>query len=264
MYSRRLKDLTFIKILGTDDNRKIKVVRMKSVQNAGFETEKKYIPEETLHYDHKLEESISRAKTKIFEIAFCNSWDFFLTATLDPAKYDRTDLERFHKDFTKWLSNQGQKYKTKIDFLLIPEKHSDGQSWHIHGLLRGVPLSALHQFTKGDIMGKKLAEKVLNGDVVYNWIDYQRKFGFCDLEPIRSPEAVSKYVTKYICKDLAKSVSEVGAHLYYHSRGLKTAETIKKGMMSANITPDFENEFVQIVECPYSDENLSNWLSLLY
>ena len=113
-------------------------------------------------------------------------------------------------------------------------------------------------------MGKGLAEKVKNGDKVYNWLAYAKKFGFCDLERIHNPEAVSKYITKYITQDLAKSVTEINAHQYYHSRGLKTAEVIKKGTMSANIVPDFENEYCRILTCAYDEDLLNLLLSKIY
>ena len=263
MLSNRVQNVAYIKILGTENHKKIKIVRLRSVLNSGFEVDKNYISDCVSNNDCKLDESISRAKSKIFELAFCNNWDYFFTATLDPSKYDRTNLELFHSDLTQWLRNQGKKNGKKIDFLLIPELHSDLKSWHMHGFISGVSISDLKQFVYGDKMGQSLVQKVLNGDIVYNWLSYSKKFGFCSLEPIKSPEAVSKYVTKYICKDLAKSVSEVGAHMYYHSRGLKTSELIKKGMMSAHITPNFENEYVQIVEIPFSDEAFKYWLSLI-
>jgi hypothetical protein len=95
-------------------------------------------------------------------------------------------------------------------------------------------------------MGLKLAEKVKRGDLVYNWLPYLKKFGFCDLEPVRSHEAVSKYMTKYISKSLDNSVRELGAHMYYCSRGLNRAKQIKKGTMFADIAPDFVNDYCRI------------------
>lgn len=64
----------------------------------------------------------------------------------------------------------------------------------------------MKQFVVGDVMGKALAEKVKKGDVVYNWLPYAKKFGFCDLEPIRNAEAVSKYIMKYINKILLRAL----------------------------------------------------------
>lgn len=249
-------DQTILKVYGYGENKKIKVIRMNLLRTAGVEDDEEYrAPKGSVH-DSKLEKNIQRAKNIIFEYAFCNPWDWFFTGTLDPKKYDRTNLDKFHKDLTQWFRNYGKQHNVSIKFLLVPEPHSDGISWHIHGFLRGLPKEDLKQFVVGDVMGKGLAEKVKKGDVVYNWLPYAKKFGFCDLEPIRNPEAVSKYMTKYISKNLASSVKDLNAHLYYHSRGLNKAETIKKGVMASPITPTYENEYCSVAWLDYSEELL--------
>jgi hypothetical protein len=249
-------DQTILKVYGYGDNKKIKVIRMNWLRTAGVEDDEEYrAPKGSVH-DSKLEKNIQRAKNNIFEYAFCNPWDWFFTGTLDPQKYDRTNLDKFHKDLTQWLRDYSKQYNVKIKFLLVPEQHSDGISWHIHGFLRGLPKEHLKQFVVGDVMGKGLAEKVKRGDVVYNWLPYAKKFGFCDLEPIRNSEAVSKYMTKYINKNLASSVKNLNAHLYYHSRGLNKAEVIKKGVMATPITPTYENEYCSVAWLDYSEELL--------
>lgn len=259
----RLKDVkykpdqTIIKKYGCGDFQKIKVIKMKYLRTSGIECDdKKLSSVRGTVNDSKLDESIIRAKNKIFELAYCNPWDYFFTGTLDSNKYNRTDLDKYHKDLTKWLSNQGAKLNCKINYLLIPELHSDGKSWHIHGFLQGLPQSELKRFVIGDTMGKKLADKVKNGDTVYNWLAYEKKFGFCDLEPIHNHEAVSKYITKYISKDLAHSVTELNAHLYYHSRGLQTAIKIKQGSMSADVPVTYSNEYCSISWLNYDEELL--------
>ena len=250
------RDQTILKVYGYGDNKKIKVVRFNWLRTAGIEDDDECrIPKCSVN-DSKLDDNIRRAKNAIFEYAFCNPWDWFFTGTLDPQKYDRTNLDKFHKDLTKWLSNYGRIYNVSIKFLLVPERHSDGISWHIHGFLHGLPKEHLKQFVVGDVMGKALAEKVKKGDVVYNWLPYAKKFGFCDLEPIRNAEAVSKYMTKYINKNLASSVKDLNAHLYYHSRGLNKAEVIKKGVMALPITPTYENEYCSVAWLDYSEELL--------
>lgn len=249
-------DQTILKVYGYGENKKIKVIRMNWLRTAGVEDDEEYrAPKGSVH-DSKLEKNIQRAKNNIFEYAYCNPWDWFFTGTLDPQKYDRTNLDKFHKDLTQWLRDYGKQHNVQIKFLLVPEQHSDGISWHIHGFLRGLPKEHLKQFVIGDVMGKALAEKVKKGDVVYNWLPYAKKFGFCDLEPIRNPEAVSKYMTKYINKNLASSVKDLNAHLYYHSRGLKKAEVIKKGVMATPITPTYENEYCSVAWLDYSEELL--------
>ena len=247
---------TILKVFGTGANKKIKVITMNVLRTSGVEDENEKRSERGTVNSEKLSENISRTKNKIFELAFCNHWDWFFTGTLNPQKYDRTDLDKFHKSLTQWIRNYNKKYNTKIKFLIIPELHKDGKSWHIHGFLYGLPVEHLKQFQIGDAMGKGLADKVKKGDTVYNWVSYLNKFGFCDLEPIRNHEAVSKYITKYINKNLATSVTELNAHQFYSSRGLNRAEVIKKGTMFADIVPTYENEYCKVAWLEFSDELL--------
>ena len=254
-------DQTLFKVFGEGKDKKIKLVRMNYLKTSGVELEDIEYVRGTVN-ENKINESILRSKSKIFELAFCNPWDWFFTGTINPNKQDRTDLELFHKQLTQWLRDYNKKYKLNIKFLFVPEKHKDGKSWHIHGFIYGLPVEHLVQFQVGDKMGKGLAEKVMRGDIVYNWKAYFNRFGFCDLEPIRNHEAVSKYVTKYINKELANSVTELNAHTYYHSRGLKFAELIKKGtMIWEDIAPTYENDYCSVVWLDYSEELYNNLLN---
>ncbi len=255
---------TILSVYGYDDNKKIKVTTLKNLRTSGVEDEKdkRNTDNRCLVNDCKLSENISRAKRNIFELAYCNPWDYFFTGTIDPKKYDRENLSLFYKDFTQYIRDLRKKFKTDIKYLLIPELHKDGKSWHIHGLLFGLPSSLLVQFRIGDNMGKSLAEKVKNGDIVFNWLGYTKKFGFCDLEPIKNHEAVAKYITKYITKDLAKSVTKLNSHLYYASKGLNRRIDIKKGTMCCDdIVPDFTNEYCSISWLPYTTENIEKILN---
>lgn len=254
-------DQTLFKVFGEGKDKKIKLIRMNYLKTSGIELDDIEYFRGTVN-ENKINESILRSKSKIFEIAFCNPWDWFFTGTINPNKQDRTDLELFHKQLTQWLRDYNKKYKLNIKFLFVPEKHKDGKSWHIHGFLYGLPVEHLVQFQVGDKMGKGLADKVMQGDIVYNWQAYFNRFGFCDLEPIRNHEAVSKYVTKYINKELANSVTELNAHTYYHSRGLKFAELIKKGtMIWEDIAPTYENDYCSVVWLDYSEELYNNLLN---
>ncbi|MBO5121358.1 MAG: hypothetical protein J6A89_07125 [Clostridia bacterium] len=247
-------DQTLFKVFGEGKDKKIKLVRMNYLKTSGIELDDIEYVRGTVN-ENKINESILRSKSKIFELAFCNPWDWFFTGTINPNKQDRTDLELFHKQLTQWLRDYNKKYKLNIKFLFVPEKHKDGKSWHIHGFIYGLPVEHLIQFQVGDKMGKGLADKVMQGDIVYNWQAYFNRFGFCDLEPIRNHEAVSKYVTKYINKELANSVTELNAHTYYHSRGLKFAELIKKGtMIWEDIAPTYKNDYCSVCWLDYTEE----------
>lgn len=247
-------DQTLFKVFGEGKDKKIKLVRMNYLKTSGIELDDIEYVRGTVN-ENKINESILRSKSKIFELAFCNPWDWFFTGTINPNKQDRTDLELFHKQLTQWLRDYNKKYKLNIKFLFVPEKHKDGKSWHIHGFIYGLPVEHLIQFQVGDKMGKGLADKVMQGDIVYNWQAYFNRFGFCDLEPIRNHEAVSKYVTKYINKELANSVTELNAHTYYHSRCLKFAELIKKGtMIWEDIAPTYKNDYCSVCWLDYTEE----------
>lgn len=291
------KNQTIVKVFGTGDHRKIKVITLNALRVKGIDTHLDFASQadaeryaaliepvqpdiQAIHdflsdrccdtaiqpasdlcsdLPEKMRESKSRARAKIFDLAFCNEWDWFFTGTLDKSKYNRSDLNKFHLDFTQWLRNYKRlKGLDKIDFLLIPELHKDGLSWHMHGLLAGLPVEHLHQFFLGDKMGSGLAAKVRAGDVVYNWPAYQKKFGFCDLERVKDSEAVSKYCCKYITKSLQHSVKDYGAHLYYHSRGLKTSEVVAIGTFGGVLPPpDYKNDFCTVSWLPYTQENLA-------
>lgn len=254
-----LRNESYVKLYGTVERGfKIKIVNMKCVRNSMVEYDDLPLSVKKNSVNNcKLDNNISRAKSVIFEYAFCNNWDYFFTGTLDRKKYDRSNLDKFRKDFTQLIRDLRKKYDCDIKYLFIPELHKDGKSWHLHGFLSGIPEFELVPFSIGDRMGKYIADKVQNGQVVYNWLSYSKKFGFCDIERINNFEAVCKYVTKYITKDLASSVTELGAHLYYCSNGLNKAETIKKGCMSAcNIQPDFEGDYCSISWVDYSTDTL--------
>lgn len=98
--------------------------------------------------------------------------------------------------------------------------------------------------------GKRIADKVSQGIDCFYWVDWLSSFGFNDLEKIKNTEAVSKYVTKYITKDLMQSVKELNAHTYYCSKGLKRAQELdtKKIDLSKSLLlkPNFVNQYCTI------------------
>lgn len=192
--------------------------------------------------------NLSRARSTIYELALCNDWEWFFTFTLDPAKYDRTDLKKFRKDLSRFIRNYRTKKKVDVKYLLVPEQHSDGESWHMHGFLMGLPESHLRLFRLDEHLPYYIRHKLSEGQAVYDWEPYHNKFGFCDIEPIRNLEATAKYATKYIAKSMDNGVIEMGGHLYYASQGLKRAVKTAEGYVDhdLNITYEYENEYVKL------------------
>lgn len=171
----------------------------------------------------KLDASISRTRSKIFEYAICNDFEYFVTMTIDPQKYNRKNLKLFYKDFSQFFRDFRKKYDIDVKYIMIPERHKDG-SWHMHGLIEGIPEEMF----------------VLNNNGYLDWIEYKKKFGYISLSKIRNQEACSKYITKYITKEMANLVTESNQKMYYSSRNLVKSDIIKKGMFLENIPVDWE------------------------
>jgi len=209
----------------------LKCVRKKGVSNINYNAKG------TVN-DKKLDCNIRRAKNTVKELVLCNEWEYFVNLTLDKQKYDRYNLQKFNKDLSQYIRNLRRKYRADIEYLLIPEQHKDG-AWHMHGFIMGLPRTELELFDKEQRLPYYILEKLENDEEIYNWAGYQDRFGFCEIEPIRDKERVSIYVTKYITKDLASSVQELNAKMYYCSRGLRRAKVIKKGCTTELYKPTY-------------------------
>lgn len=202
------------------------------VKNTGFDLDPKYKPDRNVN-EEKLDNNISRARSKIFEYAMCNDFDYFITLTL---KDNRFDLPKFIKDLGQFIRDERKRTSSNIQYLLIPEKHLDG-AYHMHGLIKGIPEEQL----------------IINKYGYLDWKNYSDKFGYCSIDKVRSKEKVSKYITKYISKAITSDLrSEKEKKLYYVSRGLKTAEKVKEGYLTSSelerITFSYENKYVGILD----------------
>lgn len=211
-----------------------------------------YVPKGSVN-DHKISESLIRSKRMIFEYAYCNPWEYFCTFTIDGSKYDRYELDTYHKRFAQWVRDFNKRKGVNIKYLLIPEQHKDG-AWHEHGFFMGLPAKYLRKFTLKEKLPYYIRFKLKQGDAVYDFPAYREKFGFCDLEPVRNHEAVAKYITKYVTKDIAKSVKDINAHIYYNSQGLKKAEKIAVGRYNGIPLYDFANIYCKCGNFAYSED----------
>lgn len=164
-------------------------------------------------------ESLSRSKRLIWEYARCNEWDYFVTLTIDPEKYDRKNLRAIYCDMSRMLAKLNQSVtgenwgrQRKIEYVIVPELHKDG-CVHFHGLMRG--------FHKSDLR--------YNEHNKLEWRHWRDNFGFMNMEPVRDRKKVASYVTKYITKDLKNAVTRSGDHVFYASHGLKKAVELYRG-----------------------------------
>lgn len=216
-----------VAILKKYDDKHYKLTLHKTLKKKGLEVPRKHNTKCSINTE-KLECNISRAKSKIYEYAMCNDFDYFVTLTLDPKKWDRYNFTDYYKKLGKFFTNYSRLHNTRIQYVLIPERHSDG-AWHMHGLIKGILKEHL----------------IRNKNNYLEWGHYTSRFGYMSLGKVKSKEAVSKYITKYISKDMNNTIKELGAKTYYCSRGLKKAVEIKRGTLAKELQFDFENDYIK-------------------
>lgn len=209
----------------------------------------KFTPKGLAGNDRKLVNNLSRTRARVFELACCNPWEYFVTLTLDPQKYDRTNLEQYRKDLSQYIRDFRKKSNTNVKYLLVPEQHKDG-SWHMHGFLMGLPPSELREFTLSDHLPYAIRNRLTQGKHIYTWEAYAHKFGYTSIERIDNGEAASKYITKYITKDAMRTMTALHAHIFYASKGLKSSEIVAKDILAREIeNPDYFNDRVSVKWC---------------
>ena len=235
----------------------LKLVNLSSCRIAGYED-----PSPTVKAKRgtanmrKLRNNLSRAKSAVYELALCNSWDFFVTFTLDASKIDRNDLHAAYRKIAKWFNNYNSRYGCKIRYLLIPEPHKDG-AWHFHGLLSGVPPNLLIPFSHTDHIPQRIKTMLAAGREVYNWPAYASTFGYVTLDRVQDAKRCSGYMTKYITKELLDSCIELNFHVYYCSKGLRRAANLYRGPMKRPLeVPDFANDYVRVKWLSSAEEAL--------
>lgn len=151
--------------------------------------------------------SASRTIHKIYDIARSNYWEWFLTFTFSPEKVkDRTDYEELSKKLSNWLKRMRKDCPDMV-YLVVPELHKDGKSYHFHGLFADIDNLGL--------VDSGTVDK--DGNTVYNVGSY--KFGFTTAERIRDLGRSCSYLSKYITKDLC--VVTKGKKRYWSSRNVK-------------------------------------------
>lgn len=200
-----------------------KVVYLKRIANDEEKWhDKKHNAKNTVNED-KLMNNVIRSKSLIKELGLCNHWDYFATITLDPDKYDRSELKPFIRAFSKFVRDN---LHGSIKYLMVPELHKDEENWHFHCLFAG------------DLLLKDLdycpIESVAHKNMHKGWFYSPllwTKFGINTIEPVKNHDAVVYYTSKYLTKALSsKGKISLGSHLYMCSKGLTRKERIDSGI----------------------------------
>lgn len=75
-------------------------------------------------------------------------------------------------------------------------KAADVGAWHMHGLLSGLTDDDLRLFTLREKLPQNIRKVLKNGEKVYNWERYSKKFGFFTCSEIVSQEGCSEVHNK--------------------------------------------------------------------
>ena len=132
--------------------------------------------------------SYNRTKQKIYEYSRCVKWEKFITLTFNQEKVDRYNFSECSRLARQWLHNQ-RRNASDLQYLLVPELHKDG-AWHFHGLLAQTGSMSFVDSGKRD---KKR-------HVIYNMGAWS--YGWTTATDVSDTHKVSKYIGKYITKDL--------------------------------------------------------------
>ena len=163
-------------------------------------------------------DNIKHAVDRIYDIAFQNEWDYFLTITIDPEQFDSKDVKEVYKRLRNWLSDR---VKLKgLKYLLIPEQHKNG-GIHAHALINDcfkLEHSGRYLYSGKAYKSETLQKKGIDINLlkpVYNVPEW--KYGFSTAIPVDgNPARLACYITKYITKDCKK----IFGKYYLSSRNL--------------------------------------------
>lgn len=147
--------------------------------------------------------SINRTINTVYDLARSNVWEYFVTLTFNPEKIDSFDYSVVTKKLSNWLIVL-RRNNPNISYLGVPEKHKSGR-YHFHFLFSNVNFNLIDS--------GKLTDK---GISIYNVGNY--KWGFSTAVKIYDTVGISKYICKYITKDLCFETK--GKKRYWRSRNL--------------------------------------------
>lgn len=187
---------------------------------------------------HSIQSSLNRTKNAIYDLAKSNNWEWFVTFTFDPKKYDSTNYDTVTGLLTKFIDNVRHNKAHDLVYLIVPELHSDGEKFHFHGFLIDTGNMAFHP------SGKLDAE----GNDIYNLADW--KYGFSTASAVRDTVRASAYITKYITKELVQHTKY--KKRYYASRNIKRPDVtyLNREQELEQVLATYNPDYVKTLNVP--------------
>lgn len=143
--------------------------------------------------------SMRRARAQLRRLALSNSFDYFVTLTLDAERIDRYDPASVTKALNQWCNNMVKRHGLR--YILVPELHKDG-AFHFHGFMGGPGLNAVDSGIEWD------------GRPVYNLPQW--KYGFTTAQRLYGTYSAA---VGYCCKYIGKQQGQRPLGRWYYSGG---------------------------------------------
>lgn len=143
--------------------------------------------------------SMRRARAQLRRLALANSFDYFVTLTLDAQRIDRYDAAAVTKALSQWCNNMVKRHGLR--YVLVPERHKDG-AFHFHGFMGGPGLIATDSGIRWD------------GRPVYNLPQWS--YGFTTAQRLYGTYSAA---VGYCCKYIGKQQGQRPLGRWYYSGG---------------------------------------------
>lgn len=194
---------------------------------------------------HSMQVSLNRTKNTIYDLAKSNNWEWFLTFTFDPKRYDNTDYDVVTKLFKRFIDRIRKSDAPSLVYLVVPELHADGKKWHLHGLLSNTQWM---EFRNSGCKGS-------DGETIYNLKNWT--YGFSTATQIKDPVRASAYITKYITKDVVLHTKN--KRRYFASKNISRPQVTKINSPNSliDIMKTYEPDFVKSVSVPAAGRKIT-------
>lgn len=173
----------------------------------GNDTEKAEQEIEKLRYKRRSTSAYSstqRTKKTILEYLLSNDWEYFCTFTFNPRLVDRTDFYEVSQKLSKWLQHLKERYAHDLMYVVVPELHKDGKSYHFHAVISNVGRLQLSPFLRRNDNDEVTQVYTKNGQEIL--VINQWRYGYSTAIQLennkQSSMKIAYYMIKYITKDL--------------------------------------------------------------
>lgn len=173
----------------------------------------------------EIEGNLRRTRRAISDIALSNKWQYFVTLTFNPEKVNSYDYQEVTAKLSQMLKNWRKRYAPDMVYIVVPERHKSGR-WHFHMLVSNIEGISLEESGKRDKKGR----------AIYNIGEY--KLGFTTATEVHNSEATSRYITKYITKEVLEIAKD--KKRYWVSRNAKRPKK-EKGLLDESQIDDIKS-----------------------